>query len=92
MKKAKEFLKAIMDIGELRHKISEIVNKYSEESIHLDIKSSELNECIIFLESITRLEKKNQIKDSGCELALSEMRRIKKERENSNSHPYDKKL
>lgn len=80
MKKAKEFLRTIMDIGELRSKLSSIANRYSDETFCKDITDEEIKECIGYLTSIIDLNKKNKLKAEEAELALGEMESLLKVR------------
>ena len=81
MKKVKEYLRAIMDIGELRNKIAEICNKYTDEEFCSDIQTDEIKDCIQHLEAIIGLQKKINQVDQECELALGEMKSLLKVRE-----------
>lgn len=80
MKKAKEFLRTIMDIGELRSKLSSIANRYSDETFCKDITDEEIRECIGYLTSIIDLNKKIKLRSEEVELALGEMESLLKVR------------
>lgn len=81
-----------MEIGDIRNKIAEICEKYPEETFHLYISPTELEICIIHLEAIGKINKRIGYSDDQHELALSELRRIRKERQQTIEFNYNEKL
>jgi len=75
MKKAKEFLKAIMEANRLRGEISQIINRYPEASFESKVTKEDYNE-IIRLESIIGLRKGLNLGTENEEAVLLEIRDI----------------